>query len=356
MTPTTVGLFALGLCLWVFVQVVLHEAAHLLAARLLGFSPFAVTIGQGPLLFRRRLGSVEIQFHALPLHGMVWARPRLADPSWKGALFSIAGILSDIVLLAVLLHLSGWKLGVPEAGAAAADFFFALLALCQAVTIVVNLLPFELTVQGGKIATDGWQLLGFLRGRRPVALEAYERNVARYDPGFRLEDSSLMRCDVALLAAVIAAEQDAAGGRHGDAAEKYLRVIGQPDLHPAEKATFLDRIACIPLMQGEPSLLAAAEGWARQACELVPECRTVRGTLGAILVERQRYDDGLAMLMPLTSEDNTPVDRAMASCFVAKALHRLGRSAEGRTWIQAARSHGASVAMCSRIEAEMTTA
>jgi hypothetical protein len=355
---STVCLFAVGFFGWVMIQLILHESAHLLAARLVGFSAFAVTIGTGPVLLRRRFAGLELRIHWLPLFGAVWIRPVLSGLAWRGGLFSSAGLLSDALLLAVLLNLVGFGLGSPLAAppGSTLQYFLAFLALYQAAIIVGNLVPFEFTAHGMKIPNDGKQLLGYLRGRTPATLQAHEGNVTRYDPAFRLEDSWLMRCDVAILAAMTDAQEDIANGRYADGAQKHLRVIGERNMHPAEKAMLLDGIACIPLVHDAKALLPAAEIWARQACELLPHCRTVRGTLGAILVERDRYADGLALLMPLTSPENTQVDRIFASCFAAKALHRLGRSAEGRALLEKARSCGASHELYGRIEAELAAA
>jgi hypothetical protein len=349
MTWTTVCLLVAGFFGWVMIQMLLHEGAHLLAARMVGFSAFAVTIGTGPVLLRRRFGGLELRIHWLPFFGVVWTRPVLSGLAWRGALFSSAGPLSDALLLALLLYLIGFGLGDLQ-------HFLAFLALYQAAIIVANLVPSEFTAHGMKILNDGRQLIGYLRGGVPATLQAHESNVTRYEPTFRLKDSWLMRCDVAILVAMTDAQEDIANGRYADGAQKHLRVIGERNIHPAEKAMLLDAIACIPLVHDARALLPAAETWARQACELVPRCRTVRGTLGAILVERDAYADGLALLMPLTSEENTQIDRIFASCFAAKALHHLGRTAEGRALLEKARNGGASAELCGRIEAQMAAA
>ena len=116
---------------------------------------------------------------------------------------------------------------------------------------------------------------------------------------------------------------------------------------------FLDRIASMHVFHGETRFLEEAESWARRACELVPECKSVRGTLGSILVERGRYADGLALLMPLTLEDNEPVDRACSSFYIAKAFRRLHDHAQADKWMETARSYGDRFGMLSRIESEL---
>jgi hypothetical protein len=354
MNPTTAPAFVLGLYLWMLFQVMLHEAAHLFAARLVGFSPFALTVGKGPLMFHGRIGALEVRFHWLPLFGMVKARPFLEGLWWRGAVFSGAGILVDAILLVVLLKLVGLKAGAPAADQSwQENGVLVMIVVYQALIVAGTLIPSQYTSEGAKLPNDGRQVLDYLTGRTSRALDAYRTQVRRYDPGFRIDDSWLMRGDVPMLGKFWLAEQDMLARRYREATDKYLAVIGQVDMHPAEKALILDRMACIAVVDGDARFLTEAEGWARRACELLPECRTARGTFGSILVERGRLVDGLALLMPLTSEDNERIDRTLASCYIAKALHFLGRPAEAGKWIETARSLGEFPAVRSRIESAL---
>jgi hypothetical protein len=352
---TLVLAYVLGLYLWMFVEVILHESAHLLAARMVGFSPFALTVGKGPLLFRRRLGNVEVRFHWLPLFGMVKAILPLTGLSWRGALFSIAGILSDTVLLVLLLNLAGFKSGAPDVSQSSPIHgFFAMLAVYQVFMILGNDVPSDVAVRGAKVPNDGRQFLGYVTGRTSKALVGYEKIVARYDPDFRIEDSWLRRGNSPMLAVFSAAERDMAAGHYAEATGKYLRVIDQTEMQPAEKAFILDRMACIATIHGDKRFVPAAERWSRQACELLPQCRTLRGTLGSILVEQGNYPDGLALLMPLASEDNDRIDRFFACCYIAKALQRQGDTTGASKWIETARTTGSEFAsVYSRIESEL---
>lgn len=357
MSPTLLA-YAAGLYLWSFVEVLFHEAAHVLAAKIVGFSPFALIVGKGPLLFQRRIHGVDVRLHLFPfLGGLAKAKVVLDGLRWRGALFSIAGVLSDAVLFALLLRLAGFKAGAPDVGqSSAASAFFALLALYQLVTILASLVPMHVKVLGFCLPNDGRQFLDYLRGVTSRALQHYEEGVARYDPQFRIADSWLMRGDLQLINLLSAAEQDMAAGRHREAADKYVRLIEQAGAHPAEKAQLLDRIACIPVFHGDRSLLPAAEAWAKQAVALLPLCKTVRGTLGSILVEKGDCAEGVALLMPLTSEDNTPIDRVLACSYIAKAFNCLGNRIEAGKWLAAARRHGGFSEVVSRIESELALA
>lgn len=354
---TALAVSPVALYLWIFVQVILHEGAHVLAGKALGFRPLAVTIGQGPLLFARSIGGIDVRIHLLPLPGFVRAVLSPTGLSWKGCVFSIAGILSDVALLALLLYLAGGDSMFSHVGETSpAKFVFRVLALYQAIIVLASIIPADGRVAGMKMPTDGKQFLWYASGRMARDLRSYERTVARYEPAFRIGDSWLMRGDLAMAALFLRAEDDMAAGRYAEGTEKYLRIIEQRDIHPAEKAMHLDRLACIPILHGDKGFLPAADGWSRQAHELVPHSRTIRGTRGAVLVERGFHADGLALLMPLTSEGNSTLDRTLASCFVAKALQGLGRGAEAREWIKTARSYGDALGVCARIEAELETA
>src|SRR5712671_4295011 len=227
---TLVLAFALGLYLWMFVEVILHESAHFLVAKMVGFRPFALIIGKGPLLFQGRVGGLEVRFHWLPLFGMVRTRPSLAGLSWKGALFSIAGILSDFVLLFLMLGLAGFKAGAPDPSQMSSlHAFFAAIVLYQAVLIAANLVPASIGAEGAKIPNDGRQFLGYVSGRTAKVMGAYEHSVSRYDPSFRIADSWLMRGNLPMLAVFAAAEKDMVAGRNAEATEKYLRLIDQAE-------------------------------------------------------------------------------------------------------------------------------
>ncbi|MGH8669772.1 MAG: hypothetical protein ACREUH_11125 [Burkholderiales bacterium] len=326
----------------------------MLAARAVGFSPFAFTVGKGPLLFQRCIGGVEFRFHCLPFAGLVKARPVLDGLWWKGSVFSAAGVLLDALLLILMLKLAGFNPGPPDIGqSTSASAFFAMIAAYQAFMVAATLIPLDAKVQGVALPNDGKQLLGYLTGRAAKLLQAYEDNVARYDSAFRIEASWLMQGDLQMMAAFSAAGADMAAGRYLEATRKYARILEKTRMHPAERAVILDAMASIPVVHGDRSFLAAAEGWALQAWALFPRCRTIRGTLGSILVEKGACAEGLELLMPLTSEDNAPDDRALASCYVAKAFHALGDVVQASKWIESARRAGLFPQVRSRIESEL---
>lgn len=344
---------AAGVILWMVIEPVLHEGAHLVAGRMVGFSPYAVTIGRGALLFRRRFGSIEVRFHLIPGSGAVKLLPHMNISGWRGAAFSIAGIIVDAFLLVLLINLVDLRSPAsdPGQGPFVAIFLIALV-LYQAWVIAANTIPRDALVEGIKVANDGKQFLAYLRGR-PSWVAQYEQSIARYDPTFRIADSWLVRSDPAAVALHNESQIDLAAGRHAEGVAKAEQVLGKVDMHPAEKAALLDGLACVAVIGGDKRFIARAEIWAREACRLFPACTTLRGTLGSVLVEASRYEEGLALLLPLTTQDNSAVDRTLAACFAAKALQACGRADEAAQMMQTAVSGGVFHEVCARVKAEL---
>jgi predicted Zn-dependent protease len=114
-------------------------------------------------------------------------------------------------------------------------------------------------------------------------------------------------------------------------------------------------IAGIPIFQGDMSFLDRAVLWAKTALDLLPTCRTLRGTYGSLLIESGSLSEGMKMLTPLTEDGNEPTDKAIASAYLAKAHHLLGHANEAELWIARARELKASGCekVCDRIEVEI---
>ncbi len=110
-------LWPLSILLGVFIfslAVFIHELGHFVVARLLGLRADVFSIGFGPALWKRQLGSTEVRFSAIPFGGYV-SLPQL-DPEgmqrlqgdtaevlppaapWKRILVALAGPMGNLVL------------------------------------------------------------------------------------------------------------------------------------------------------------------------------------------------------------------------------------------------------------------
>ena len=120
-------LAGIGVMLLFGVSVLVHEAGHFAAARMLGLQADVFAIGFGPALWRRRRGNTVYRINSIPFGGYV-ALPQL-DPAamsaiqsesgrslppaawWKRILVAVAGPFGNIVLgviLALILSVMPW--------------------------------------------------------------------------------------------------------------------------------------------------------------------------------------------------------------------------------------------------------
>ena len=90
---------------------VLHELAHALAARWVGWSVQEMVIGFGKELWRFRIGQTLVRIKLLPLEGYVLPNPTtIRDARLKQAFIYLAGPGIELLLVGVLWALEGDQL------------------------------------------------------------------------------------------------------------------------------------------------------------------------------------------------------------------------------------------------------
>ncbi|MFZ9229168.1 MAG: RIP metalloprotease RseP [Prochlorococcaceae cyanobacterium] len=114
--------------------VVVHEAGHFLAATLQGIRVSGFSIGFGPVLLERQIGTVQFALRAIPLGGFVSFPDDEEDstiaaddpdllrnrPLPQRALVIAAGVLANLLLAWLVLVGQGFSLGIPDGFASSA--------------------------------------------------------------------------------------------------------------------------------------------------------------------------------------------------------------------------------------------
>ena len=166
LSPTPLALRLLGLLgllyLAFLVQIVLHEAGHLLCGLLSGYRFCSFRVGS--LMWLREGGRLRLRRLRVAGTGgqCLMAPPDLVDGRIPVALYNFGGALMN--LLAALLAL-GLSLLVPAASLWA--LFLQLLAAAGFLSALMNGIPLRL----GVIDNDGYNALSL--GRDPAALRAF---------------------------------------------------------------------------------------------------------------------------------------------------------------------------------------
>jgi tetratricopeptide (TPR) repeat protein len=108
-------------------------------------------------------------------------------------------------------------------------------------------------------------------------------------------------------------------GRFESECTAFLRTI----ISDQQKITLLDQLACIPLVQQTPEFYQSAEFCIRKALQIAPESLTLKGTLGALLAERNDFASAEPLLRAChqSPADN---DRGITSYYLALLAENSG--------------------------------
>lgn len=313
----------------------LHELGHVLAARLLGFRVYSVTLGQGPLLFARRWGRADLMLRALPLGGYTEAGatgPRLLMP--RAALFVAAGPLANALALGWLA--SRWSGGLLEqlSGGLAP---VSLLLATNAVSLLLSLLPSWPQSRADRHLADGPTLLEALRGRADWARQ-------RLAAGWYLAALDAHCSQPPERADEVLAQ---ARARFADD-PRLRRLAGEMAMSredwPAASACFgellasdevgearwWDALSLARSLAYEQRDLAQAEALTAEVAAAMPWDPLVQGTRGLVLVAVGRDAEGADLLDRAAGGALAPAWRAEFGAWQARALARLGREAEAQ--------------------------
>jgi Peptidase family M50 len=347
---------------WLFiatvVAVAVHEGGHFVCGLAAGIPMRQVTVGTGPLLFRRRFGETWVELRLLPVLGLVNPYPSATIRRSRLAVMLLGGVLANAAAIALFAIITK---GV--AVTAAASEPIGAMVFVQGWMIVANLLPFTGKVKGGRVGTDGLQLLQLLQAKSgaPTAIgAAYAQMIATYARGGApppLTPASSRR-----MYQLFRMDRWTNPTAAREFVEAMLRELGRSTLPAAEEALAFDALVTQALVRGDASLRARLDALTQRAMQLMPH-DTVSGSRGAALVEIGRYAEGKALLEALIQRDGlAPFDIFMTEVHLVRAECSLGDREAAARWAGAARRSAevtntvATSLMLARMDAELAAA
>ncbi len=283
--------------------ILIHEAAHALSALALGGKVYAFIIGQGKLIWRKRIGDCDISVR--------W------DFQSGSARFGFSTVNSIkiryfITILAPLLaHLLIGVFGLiyvdltPSRNAYTPLALFILLNLFM---LVLNAFPRMHIIDGWERPSDGAVLLKILQGK----YSEQETHLAS------LTNEALAKLDAK---------------RGNEALDALYAILSHSGLPPYGRGITENNVGWILLLQNKPEL---ALEHARCAYVLLPWLPTVEGTFGAALVETGDVDAGILLLQNAKEISGLPEENASYLAHLALGYAKLGNMAESQQyWEQA---------------------
>ena len=325
----------------------IHELAHALLARSLGYRVTRVSIGGFPRLPEFKLASVRFSLGLfLPSHGLV-EFSSAPVPVWQAMRrVAWAGPASGALLAAV-----GFFVLVMVPGRSLTSQCAVVLAICGLVSLG-QLFPERARIGNRVVHTDGTWLfmpehilrqVAYLRWLSRLRISTAASSdapsvgspllatwhrlsaepVAEQRRGMVLAldalASAVPSVETHLLASFVLGCLARLSPEDEDfaAIEPLVTRFVAGEAPAIVKTRLLDVLACCVLFPPREALLLLAERWTRLALEMSPNDVTLYGTLGSVLVERGQKEEGQRMLRELLKRSTSMADRRIARRMLA---------------------------------------
>ena len=327
--PLLVILFLMAIS-WLFSEALglfLHEFAHALVGRLVGYQIREIRIGQGRALLTWRIKETTLRIGRIWRGGLVLPYPSFNASRLTGVLFVAAGPLSDILFLWGLLVLCGSGL-VPRDG----FIFVFAAAFCQVHRLYHGLVPARVKLFGETLSNDGKLILDILRGR-----DSYDERWKDFYAGQLKacwngegEPPQLSSASPRIIYNLYVRRDHPTRPLDTEARLALVREI-ERGLHPAEEVLVLDGLTTNALFDGDAALLPMLDAWSARMLQLNPGRATSMGTRGGVLVQLGRHGEALGMLAQADYSD--PFNIMLNRVFQSQAVFRSGDPVGARDFL-----------------------
>ncbi|MGO9486565.1 MAG: site-2 protease family protein [Rhodomicrobium sp.] len=310
--------------------IVFHEAGHFICAKLTGLPVRFVRAGGGPAL-RFRLHETEFSLGLLPAGGYVMLYPALDFHRGRQTLFTLGGVLGNVLLLFLLAKLDG---GLPDDSPAHAIPWVMMSA--QILLIVSSVIPGRLKAMGKDLSSDGRTLLKIWLNKPPHLRLHWEATLSQYGGAGALAATDAARARILYHHLYAESRGSAAAREESNAALE--RELQRGGLTPPEELLVLDMLVTIGLFARDPALHGKMDVWSQRAFAIGEDLPTIRGSRGSVLCLLGRHGEARAMLETVLADGAvSPFDALMTKIFMARASAGLGEMSEASRLIGEAR-------------------
>jgi tetratricopeptide (TPR) repeat protein len=343
----------------------IHELGHALAGFLVGHRIRSVVIGVGRPLLVFNLAGVAVTINLLPLGGLTMGTPRTGG--WLRVrlwVFAAGGPAANLLLCYVLRRVygHGGHLGHLGSDIAEQHRLATTAASASWSVLLLNLIPFK---TGEGQGSDGYSLFTIPFWKAAQIEEA--RFVVEALPlieALRRDDIDAAGPLAETLAARLPDYRLAIGligtvrhnqGRHAEAVALWCRALAMTT--NARQIAFLkNNIAFAEAVLGDPESYAEADAFSAAAMAAHPELTPFVGTRGAVLARLGRAAEALPLLQRAAATPTPDRSQAYNRASLASALAMLGRTAEARRELDAARRLNPACELLDAAEADLRAA
>lgn len=334
---------------------VMHELAHAAGGLLAGARILKIEIGIGGRLFRRMLGECELVVNKVPTGGMCHVHFDSPKGLKRKQFLTIlaAPLLHIAVITAILASMPLEAALNPFTGTGFNRIITSPLLLANAMMFVLSLKRHKLAMGGLRVETDGAQLFSIPRitdaevelrvaayfsakGLRFLTSGSIEEARRWYEKGIdRYPDNFVSTGDLGAY--------HMQKGEYANARELFKSALerfdsGAPDSLKHLRPLLINNLAYATLLAGGEGSMEEADRRSLEAYEAAGWMASVKGTRGAVLVEKGEVDDGLKHLKEAMEEHTEPYLKAYNACSLARAYLKKSDPGTAREYLN--KAHG----------------
>jgi hypothetical protein len=352
--------------------VILHEAGHALAARLVGTPAYAIFIGRQPWLIDRHLFGIRWRIGRWASGGVTYHAPSEGrHASARDALITAAGPFVNLVISVIAL-VSATSLPT-SIDHSLAHLALLILGISSAIQFLRNVWPREIDTISGRIPNDGARIRNLLKGKRDNPRKAsgarhYFRAVFAFtDREFetaareaakaraRMTDPASLTAISVLGAAALSESDDACR------AVDLLRPLEASAIaDPGARAGIVDNLGWAYLLLDEPELLESGILLVAEAIAIAPWEESYVISLACLFAAsgtaaNGRIDDARDLLSTLRVRKLTRQNAAYATLAQGLCAAATGEVAAARKHYDDAKSRGATSAPLRLLERRLAS-
>jgi tetratricopeptide (TPR) repeat protein len=311
--------------------VIIHEVGHLLAAKAVGGIPTRMVLGRGHELYRTKIFNIRIVINSSFLGGYAYAsfdQPKFLKLRY--GFYILGGVLLNVLVAVLLFSFFDLKFRNPRDEVSIALPFVIFLANA---IMVINFVPYYATVLGMKVPTDGLALLKLPFAKRKEITKQLDTNLLfegheylekkDYQSAWNIFADYLSKYPDSKILSLNFAYILLKTGQPEKSIEECRKLLDSIDEAQVKPYTALihNQLAWSYLVSND---IEQADYFSALAIKRARNENHIRGTRGAVLVEKEMTTEGMKLLFHSMDFQFVNNDTLSAAIYLMLAYHIKG--------------------------------
>jgi tetratricopeptide (TPR) repeat protein len=283
--------------------IIIHEAGHLIAAKAVGGTPRRMVLGKGHELYRMKVFNLRVVINSVFRGGHAYAS--FEQPGFlklRYGAFTLGGVLLNVICACFMYTFFEMGFTNPMGEVVIAVPFAIFLANA---VMIFNFIPYYTTIAGMRVPTDGLALLKLPFTKLGEIEKRIDENLfwegheflenKDYQSAWIVFNQYLEKYPEAKIISINLALILLKTGRIEESLKESLKLLDHLDDKEVKPYTSLihNQIAWTYLVLNK---INEADHFSALAIKALPNQDYIRGTRGAVLVEKGLLNEGMSLL------------------------------------------------------------